>query len=86
MGIEPTSSAWKAVALPLSYTRFLRRQTADCRRQETSCRLLSAVCCLQVGDGGFEPPKRSAADLQSAPFDHSGKPPCIVINFIMINH
>ncbi len=22
MGIEPTSSAWKAAALPLSYTRF----------------------------------------------------------------
>lgn len=24
-GIEPASSAWKAVALPLSYTRILRR-------------------------------------------------------------
>ncbi len=25
-----------------------------------------------VGEGGFEPPKRSATDLQSAPFGHSG--------------
>lgn len=24
MGIEPTYSAWKAAALPLSYTRFRR--------------------------------------------------------------
>ena len=28
-----------------------------------------------VGRGGFEPPKRSAADLQSAPFGHSGTYP-----------
>ena len=25
-----------------------------------------------VGDGGFEPPKELPADLQSAPFGHSG--------------
>lgn len=25
-----------------------------------------------VGEGGFEPPKREATDLQSAPFGHSG--------------
>ena len=25
-----------------------------------------------VGDGGFEPPKHNATDLQSAPFDRSG--------------
>ena len=28
-----------------------------------------------VGDGGFEPPKRDATDLQSAPFDRSGNLP-----------
>ena len=28
-----------------------------------------------VGRGGFEPPKRVAADLQSAPFGHSGTYP-----------
>ena len=28
-----------------------------------------------VEEGGFEPPKRNATDLQSAPFGHSGTPP-----------
>ncbi len=28
-----------------------------------------------VEGGGFEPPKRSAPDLQSGPFGHSGIPP-----------
>ncbi len=28
-----------------------------------------------MGDGGFEPPKASPADLQSVPFGHSGNPP-----------
>ena len=28
-----------------------------------------------VVGGGFEPPKASLADLQSAPFNHSGTPP-----------
>ena len=30
-----------------------------------------------VGEGGFEPPKLSAADLQSVPFGHSGIRPDI---------
>ena len=30
---------------------------------------------LHVGGDGFEPPKRDAADLQSAPFGHSGNHP-----------
>ena len=30
---------------------------------------------LMVEEGGFEPPKRNATDLQSAPFGHSGTPP-----------
>ena len=29
-----------------------------------------------VGGGGFEPPKAVPTDLQSAPFDRSGIPPC----------
>jgi hypothetical protein len=29
-----------------------------------------------VGSGGFEPPKTKSADLQSAPFGHSGNCPC----------
>ena len=28
-----------------------------------------------MGEGGFEPPKASPADLQSVPFGHSGIPP-----------
>ena len=28
-----------------------------------------------VGEGGFEPPKLEATDLQSAPFGHSGTLP-----------
>ncbi len=31
---------------------------------------------IVVVGGGFEPPKALPADLQSAPFDHSGTPPC----------
>ena len=32
-----------------------------------------------VGEDGFEPSKRYAADLQSVPFGHSGTPPYSVI-------
>ena len=32
-----------------------------------------------VEEGGFEPPKRYATDLQSAPFGHSGTPPYSVV-------
>ena len=31
-----------------------------------------------VGEGGFEPPKHDATDLQSAPFGHSGILPNIL--------
>ena len=34
---------------------------------------------LQMGGGGFEPPKRVAADLQSVPFGHSGIRPYLYI-------
>ena len=33
------------------------------------------ICGKLVVGGGFEPPKASPADLQSAPFDRSGTPP-----------
>ena len=32
MGIEPTSSAWKAEVLPLNYTRFSRTESASQQR------------------------------------------------------
>ena len=33
------------------------------------------ACFAMVGEGGFEPPKPKATDLQSAPFDRSGTLP-----------
>ena len=36
---------------------------------------LDATSPLLVEEGGFEPPKRKATDLQSAPFGHSGTLP-----------
>jgi len=35
-----------------------------------------------VERGGFEPPKAAPADLQSAPFDHSGTSPQDILNFM----
>jgi hypothetical protein len=65
MGIEPTSSAWKAEVLPLNYTRLHTQKNAP-----AICQRLSLV-----EGGGFEPPKAEPSDLQSDPFDHSGTPP-----------
>ena len=67
MGIEPTQPAWKAGALPLSYTRITFNLL--CRGRDSS-HLIKLV-----EGGGFEPPKAEPADLQSAPFGHSGTPP-----------
>ena len=36
---------------------------------------LKRVCIFLVGRDGFEPSKRDATDLQSAPFGHSGTSP-----------
>ena len=36
------------------------------------------ACGDVVEEGGFEPPKRNATDLQSAPFGHSGTPPYLI--------
>ena len=71
MGIEPTYSAWKAEVLPLNYTR----------KTVTGIYLLNIYLITHyhtpalVEGGGFEPPKAEPADLQSAPFGHSGTPP-----------
>ena len=37
-----------------------------------------------VGEDGFEPSKRYAADLQSVPFGHSGTPPYYVLLFLWL--
>ena len=36
---------------------------------------------IQMGGGGFEPPKQFAADLQSVPFGHSGIHPYSIIQY-----
>ena len=93
-GIEPSSSAWKAVALPLSYTRMLRSPTTIHRRSTCSLAATSTSTPTKsqqrnstnintfngeaVGGAGFEPAKAMPSDLQSDPFDRSGNPPGLI--------
>ncbi len=70
MGIEPTSSAWKAEVIA-----FIQHPPA-----------LSRPKNHMVEGGGFEPPKAEPADLQSAPFGHSGTPPEIVNGAFSFNY
>ena len=65
MGVEPTSSAWKAEVIAII------RHPPDITDTNPSSRSLYNM----VEGGGFEPPKAEPADLQSAPFGHSGTPP-----------
>ncbi len=58
-GIEPAYSAWKAAALPLSYTRIPRINSLP----------------MNGGGGWIRTNVAYATDLQSAPFNHSGTPP-----------
>ncbi|GEM_PF-425208 len=61
---NPPPTAWKAVALP---DELLPQGIL----QFVSLSYISEI----VGRGGFEPPKASPTDLQSAPFDRSGISP-----------
>lgn len=45
------------------------------RQWPASAATISYMLRVMVERGGFEPPKASPADLQSAPFDHSGTSP-----------
>ena len=58
-GIEPSSSAWKAVALPLSYTRAGTAVGVRCRYSCSAClvRCLTVCCPPMVGEVGLEPTK-----------------------------
>ena len=51
------------------------RQTKGTCVRTIKNRTQTNVCVRLVGEGGFEPPKPKATDLQSAPFDRSGIPP-----------
>ena len=67
MGIEPTSSAWKAEVIPLYDTRQVLLTWSIISTDPDTPNL--------VEGGGFEPPKAEPSDLQSDPFGHSGTPP-----------
>ena len=45
-------------------------------------RVNQMIYSLLVGEDGFEPSKRNAADLQSVPFGHSGTPPDMKFCFV----
>ena len=45
-----------------------------------STELFPLVSTFKVGGDGFEPPKESPADLQSAPFGHSGNHPYFYVS------
>ena len=64
-GIEPSYSAWKAAALPLSYTRAGQ----PCRKVALRARN------WLVEEAGFEPAYAKRTDLQSVSFNHSDTPP-----------
>src|SRR5690606_35728608 len=82
-GIEPSQPAWKAGALPLSYTRTKKiwsgRRDSNPRPSPwqgdalplSHFRIFSF--CLVEGTG-FEPVKAKPTDLQSVPFGQLGNP------------
>ena len=66
----------RLAALVAAYAEKLQRcYLAYIMKQGTSF----DVPCFMVGEGGFEPPKHDATDLQSAPFGHSGILPYEVV-------
>jgi hypothetical protein len=78
-GIEPSPPAWKAGALPLSYTRLPGARNQDSEITITGHSLPESWFLnpdsSPVGAVGFEPTKAEPPDLQSGPFGHSGTPP-----------
>ena len=65
--VKPTSSH-----CPLD-NGILLSNPSPCKKELTPKGVSSSL----VGEDGFEPSKRNAADLQSVPFGHSGTPPDI---------
>ena len=61
---------------PLRPVMSTWREQAQAKFESSSQVLLWALLLkVQMGGGGFEPPKQDAADLQSVPFGHSGNHP-----------
>ena len=71
MRIELTYSAWKAAALPLSYTRI--PGTVSDLPLEANSRLREQNWLVE--EAGFEPAYAKRTDLQSVSFNHSDTPP-----------
>ena len=67
-GIEPSQPAWKAGALPLSYTRISYYNNI-CKHKFD---LIIRTKILMVEESGFEPLKAKLTDLQSVPFGQLG--------------
>ena len=83
-GIEPSSSAWKAIALPLSYTRIeLHPQRADVGlgrilRPGRDVTTPGRDFIKHNGQWGVQDSnlrRKNPSDLQSDPFDRSGNSP-----------
>ena len=72
-GIEPASSAWKAAALPLCYTRP-EGWVAHVSPYDPRLRSRPASSCV-VGEVGLEPTKASASGFTVRPLCHSGHSP-----------
>ncbi len=62
--------------------RFARETLSSTKQKRLA---VASLFCL-VGEGGFEPPKLKAADLQSVPFGHSGTLPNPTIEIISHPH
>ena len=58
---------------------MFHRKGRDTMKKKKRKIAASIETAILVEEGGFEPPKRYATDLQSAPFGHSGTPPYSVV-------
>ena len=59
----------------LIWTSFGALETSAPPKEKRCINIVDTPLSCSVGGDGFEPPKASPADLQSAPFGHSGNHP-----------
>ena len=82
--------AWGRIRSPAGEPRRLKQSTELFPRagfpisssKTKKKRVNQMIYSLLVGEDGFEPSKRNAADLQSVPFGHSGTPPDMKFCFV----
>ena len=77
---NPRPSAWKANALS---TELLPQDGKNWWIDSSFIYIKNYPLCFFVGSDGFEPPKATPAELQSAPFVHSGNCPFIFLYLII---